>query len=89
MAASYKIGRAFELSHNPLPMARRVISDTLHTRAEILDRLTSAELAMVIDLLNHHWHAAVRHTEAEICAEGAVWDNRRQMLREVVLPVEK
>jgi hypothetical protein len=84
MASSYKIERAFRLSHGPLPMARAEIARTLNTRPDVLDSLTSRQLAGVIDLLNDHWHRASAWTEAEVCAEGYVWDARTKKLRDLV-----
>jgi hypothetical protein len=88
MASQYKINRAHKLSHSPLPMAWEEIGATLDTRPEILDKLTSKEIALVIDLLNAHWHKAAAWKEAEICAEGYVWSARHQKLLDVVLPPE-
>jgi hypothetical protein len=64
-------------------MAWETIKNTINTRPEVWDSFTSRQLALITDLLNTHWHSAVAWKEAEICADGFVWDNKRQTLLDI------
>lgn len=68
-----------------LPMAEREIWDSVPDA--LIKRLTGAELGLVVQALNAHWHKAVAHTERNICAEGYVWDNTLKCLRDITLPI--
>jgi hypothetical protein len=43
---------------------------------ELIARITSAELAMVLDSLNRHWHKARAFEAHEIRAEGTLYTER-------------
>ncbi len=80
--ANYKIKRACAMAAM-LPRAEEEILASIPQ--ELLDRLTSREIAVVMRSLNAHWHKACAWKEADVAAEGCVWDRARGKLREIPL----
>ncbi len=74
---SIKIDKAIRLTRH-LPRARREILASIP--ATLTARITSGELAQVMDALNEHWHKAIAHAEAEAVAEGVIWSQRDNAL---------
>ena len=65
-----------------LPMAEREILNSMPT--ELLDQLTSKQIAKVMLALNKHWHKACAYKEREIVGDGYVWSERDGKLLDVV-----
>jgi hypothetical protein len=77
---SIKLDRACKLAK----MLSRAEAEILSSiPAELSNRLTSAELALVMKALNGHWHKALAFKERDILAEGCVWDDAAQKMREI------
>jgi len=81
-----KINKAAKLAPK-LPMATREIWDSIPV--ELIERLTSRDLAVVVNMLNRHWHKAARHNSNEIIAEGYVWSDRHQALLDIKYPAQE
>lgn len=77
---SIKTNRANKL-WSSLPMAEREIWASIPQ--ELIERLTGAELALVKQALNSHWHRASAWKEAQILSEGCIWDDKNQKLSEI------
>jgi len=54
--------------------------------AKLHSQLTSKQLALVVEVLDSHWHKAANHTTNEIIAEGYVWSNKHQALLDITYP---
>lgn len=75
-----KLNRAFGIC-NFRPMQERDIVSSVPQ--ELIDRLTSKELALVMQALNAHWHKAQMAKEQAIIDEGCIWSERHGKLLEL------
>ena len=78
-----KINRARRIAP-ALPMAATAIWDSISE--DMIDSMTAAQLAAVVQALNTHWHKALAHKEAEIIGDGYVWSDKHQALLQVQIP---
>lgn len=67
---------------NFLPMQQEKILGSMP--AELLDQLTSKQIALVMEALNAHWHKACAWKEAKIIGDGFIWDGKE--LRDIAPP---
>ena len=58
-----------------LPMQEREIMSSMPK--ELLEQLTSKQIALVMSALNEHWHKACRWKESQIIADGYIWDGEK------------
>ena len=75
-----KINRAFS-QLNLTSSAKREILDSIPQ--ELIEGLTSQELALMAQALNTHWHKAVKHAEKTAVQEGCIWSERDSKLLEL------
>lgn len=73
MTHQIKINRAHKLAPKS-PMAIREIWDSIPD--ELVESMTSKQLAIVVNALDHHWHKAVKQTEEDIVSAGYVWSHK-------------
>lgn len=83
MSHQIKINRAKKIAPK-LPMATKEIWASIPD--ELIEQLTSKQLASMVNALDAHWHKATIHKENEIIAEGYVWSPKHQKLLDVVIP---
>lgn len=76
-----KINRAFAKT-NLLPSARTEILKTLNP--ELIESLTSNQLAQVLNNLNTHWHKAQAAARADEKADSAYWIEERLIPAEAI-----
>lgn len=78
--SSIKLNRACKAT-GYAPTAQASILESIP--AELISGITAKQLAQVMGALNDHWHKAVAHTEQTACADGCIWDNSQQRLRDI------
>lgn len=69
---SIKLDRACRLTRH-LPRATEEILDSIP--AELVSRLTSRELALVMNALDKHWHKARAFESREIMSDGVAYSS--------------